>query len=62
MSEQFGLDAVSAYAGLEGSLTETESYTEHQDALDATVFRPNRDACELVLELESGELRVRRSR
>ena len=38
-----------------------ESYCEHQAALDATVFRPDRDADELVLELEAGELRIRRA-
>ncbi|MEE8164136.1 MAG: hypothetical protein V3T64_01065 [Myxococcota bacterium] len=42
--------------------SEPESHTEHQAALDATVFQKNDcDAFELVLELEAGKLRVRRS-
>lgn len=41
--------------------SERESHFEHRAALDATVFRPDRDARELVLELEAGELRLRRS-
>lgn len=39
--------------------TEGESHTEHQAALDATLFRSVVDPCELVLELESGELKLR---
>jgi len=42
--------------------SEPESHTEHLAALDATVFRTARDQYELVLELEAGELRVRRPR
>ena len=42
--------------------SEPESHTEHQAALDATLFQEKTgDAFELVLELEAGELRVRRS-
>ena len=42
--------------------SERESHTEHQAALDATLFESNTgDVFELVLELEAGELRVRRS-
>ena len=42
--------------------SEPESHTEHQAALDATLFQKHTgDAGELVLELEAGELRVRRS-
>lgn len=39
--------------------SEPESHTEHQAALDATVFRGAGDPYELVLELEAGQLRVR---
>ncbi len=37
---------------------EPQSYTEHQAALDATVFQVANDPYELVLELDSGQLRV----
>ncbi|MFK7896204.1 MAG: hypothetical protein AB8G23_10230 [Myxococcota bacterium] len=39
--------------------SEPESHTEHQAALDATVFGGASAASELVLELDAGELRVR---
>jgi len=39
--------------------SEPDSHIEHQSALDATLFRQGSDPYELVLELESGELRVR---
>ena len=39
--------------------SEPQSATEHQDALDATGFRTARDAAELILELDAGELRLR---
>jgi hypothetical protein len=42
--------------------SEHESHSEHQAALDATLFRSGADAYELVLELDAGELRVRRPR
>jgi len=42
--------------------SETASHTEHQAALDATLFQPAGDSQELVFELECGELRVRRPR
>ena len=42
--------------------SEPESHTEHQAALDATLFQKHSsDPVELVLELEAGKLRVRRS-
>lgn len=42
-------------------LSEREAHTEHRDALDATIFRAEgATSSELVLELEAGELRVRR--
>ena len=37
--------------------SEFESHSEHQAALDATLFRSGGDAYELVLELDAGELR-----
>ncbi len=40
--------------------SEPQSAIEHQAALDATVFRTDRDPYELVLELDAGELRLRR--
>jgi hypothetical protein len=41
--------------------SERESHSEHRAALEATVFRPDPHARELVLELEAGELRLRRA-
>lgn len=41
--------------------SEFASAVEHQAALDATLFRREEKARELILELEAGELRVRRS-
>jgi hypothetical protein len=42
--------------------SESASATEHQAALEATLFRRDRQVRELVLELEAGVLRLRRSR
>ena len=39
--------------------SESESHVEHQAALDATVFQTGSDPYELVLELDSGRLRLR---
>lgn len=39
--------------------SEPQSATEHQAALDATVFRTAQDPYELVLELDAGQLRLR---
>ena len=61
MSQQFGSNSMGDYGPCLSSLSEPESYTEHQAALDATLFRSDRDANELVLELEAGELRIRRA-
>ena len=47
-------DGTSFWAGP----SEPQSYTEHQAALDATLFRLASDPYELVLELDSGELRL----
>ena len=44
------------------SPSESESHTEHAAALEATVFRASTGPYELVLELEAGELKVRRDR
>lgn len=41
--------------------SESASAIEHQAALDATLFRREQRARELVLELEAGELRLRRA-
>ena len=41
--------------------SEPQSHTEHQAALEATLFRPSGDSREIVFELDAGELRVRRS-
>jgi len=42
--------------------SESASAIEHQAALDASLIRREREAKELVLELDAGELRLRRSR
>ena len=42
-------------------MSERESHTEHQAALDATLFRVSDAPGELVLELDAGTLRVRPS-
>ena len=39
--------------------SEPESATEHQAALDATLFRTDRNPYVLVLELDAGQLRLR---
>jgi hypothetical protein len=41
------------------SPSEPEIHTEHQAALDATLFRSASDPYELVLELDAGQLRLR---
>ena len=41
-------------------MSEPESHTDHQAALDATLFRASAGADELVLVLEAGKLRIRR--
>ncbi len=42
--------------------SEPQIHIEHQAALDATVFQKASDPYELVLELDSGELRIRGGR
>jgi hypothetical protein len=59
MSQKFRPEAVAENGPLVRGLSEPESYIEHQAALDATIFRPDGDVSELVLELEAGELRLR---
>ena len=39
--------------------SEPQSATEHQAALEATVFSASRDPYEVVLELDAGKLRLR---
>ena len=41
--------------------SEPQSHTEHQAALEATLFRSVPDPHEVVLELDSGKLRLRQS-
>ena len=41
--------------------SESASAIEHQAALDATLFRGEPRSREVVLELEAGELRLRRA-
>jgi len=40
--------------------SEPESHSEHLAALDATLFRRGAEIDELVIELDSGELRIQR--
>lgn len=40
--------------------SESQSHTEHQAALDATLFHPIGEFQELVFELDAGELRIRK--
>jgi len=61
MSNRNGSDLVCEYGPYPGSPSEPESYIEHQAALDATVFRSDGLVNELILELDAGELRVRRA-
>jgi hypothetical protein len=59
MKQEFRLEVVGEYGPLAGGPSEPESFVEHQAALDATIFRPDSAATELVLELEAGQLRFR---
>ncbi|MEZ7981129.1 MAG: hypothetical protein QMC74_15720 [Myxococcota bacterium] len=59
MSEMQGKTRMDEGMAAWSAPSEPESYIEHQAALDATLFRHGSDPYELVLELESGELRVR---
>ena len=65
MKQEFRLEVVGEFGPLMGGPSEPESFVEHQAALEATLFRPNaldpEQNPELVLELEAGRLRVRRS-
>ena len=61
MSQQFRLDPIIEYGPYWTEVSEGESFIEHRDALEATVFRSEVDAHELVYELDAGQLRVRRS-
>mgnify|MGYP007087657592 CR=1 FL=1 len=59
MSKQDGKFGVEDGQPCWSSPDEPQSHTEHQAALEATVFRSARDPYELVLELDAGRLRVR---
>ncbi|HKK51289.1 MAG TPA: hypothetical protein VKA74_06865 [Myxococcota bacterium] len=61
MARRTGQDGLASLdPSADSAPTEGESHSEHQAALDATLFRSGEDAYELVLELEAGELRLRR--
>jgi hypothetical protein len=60
MSQQFRLDAIAEWAPCLEGPSEPASHTEHRAALEATVFRSGAGPRELVLELDAGELRIRR--
>ena len=62
MSQQDRKSTMDASQVLWAGPSEPQSHTEHQAALDATLFRSASDPYELVLELDSGQLRVRGSR
>lgn len=62
MSQQdgkWGTEAGRPWLNDGSSPNEPQSHTEHQAALEATVFRAARDPYELVLELDAGRLRLR---
>jgi hypothetical protein len=59
MSQQNRMDRIDQSWPSWAGQSEPESYTEHQAALDATLFRASDDSQELVFELEFGELRIR---
>lgn len=61
MSQQTGKDSGFGpqAAGWVGP-SEPESHSEHRAALDATLFRGGAEIDELVIELDSGELRIQR--
>ena len=44
--------------GSTGQISEPQSHTEHQAALDATLFSVSDESDELVLELDAGKLRL----
>jgi hypothetical protein len=60
MSQQNRMDRIDPGWPSWAGQSEPESHTEHQAALDATLFQPSGDSHELVFELECGELRIRR--
>ncbi len=60
MSQRNRMDRIEERPPSWVGLSEPESHTEHQAALEATLFRASRDFEELVFELDGGELRLRR--
>ncbi len=60
MSQKNGMDGFDYRLTSSVSQSEPESHTEHQAALDATLFHPSGDFQELVFELDAGKLRIRR--
>lgn len=58
MSQQNQMDRMEQGLSSWVGPSEPESHTEHQAALDATLFHPSGDFNELVFELDSGELRI----
>jgi hypothetical protein len=60
MSQQNRMDRIDQSLPLWAGPSEPESHTEHQAALDATLFHPSGDYNELVFELDAGELRILR--
>lgn len=60
MSQQNRMDRIDQSLPSSAGPSESESHTEHQAALDATLFHSCGDSHELVFELEAGELRVLR--
>ena len=62
MSKETGSDSTVCLDAGWSAPSEPESHTEHLAALDATLFRNAHDRYEVVLELDAGELRIRRPR
>ena len=60
MPQQNGIDRIDLGWPSWAGPSEPESHTEHQAALDATLFQPCGDSQELVIELDSGKLRILR--
>jgi hypothetical protein len=60
MSQQNRKDRIDQSWPTWAGQSEPESHTEHQAALDATLFQASGDYQELVFELERGELRIRK--
>jgi hypothetical protein len=59
MSQHYRIDRIDESQPSWAGPNEPESHTEHQAALDATLFHSSGDFRELVFELDAGELRIR---